>query len=159
MQTPSLETDAPPSIGPAGTDDHPSEGAVFNGRLERRRGLKEAGNQLPALRARWPEAFSTDPKMVRPLASSALRTVIKEFGWSFPYARAVLSVWKSRSAYCHAVLRHAERVHLDGSASTETVDDKAQELARAKLAQFAARPRDKERRAPSATATALPGQG
>lgn len=146
MQTSSLDAIVPTCTAAVDMRDPPGAVARYDGRLERKRGLKEAAKQIPLLRTTWPASFSSDPTQVRPLASSALRAIIEAFGWTPPYARAVLSVWKSRSPYCHAVLRHAERFHLDGTTSTETVDDKAREGAGARLAQLAARTRTKGRR-------------
>jgi sRNA-binding protein len=55
----------------------------------------------------------------------------------------VLRVWKSRAAYCTAVLAHPKRINLDnldGSASDEEVDEKARALAKEQLAVLASRP-------------------
>jgi sRNA-binding protein len=73
------------------------------------------------------------------VASSVLPQVAGTLGWSFGYTRGVFHVWKSRNAYCRAVLRDSIRVNLDGSPSEEVVDDEARKLAKAKLDQNAAR--------------------
>ena len=49
----------------------------------------------------------------------------------------MLSVWKAREAYCRAVLAYPNRVGLDGSPTETTVDDKAREMATARLEQIA----------------------
>jgi|HubBroStandDraft_6_1064221.scaffolds.fasta_scaffold84601_3 sRNA-binding protein len=79
--------------------------------IERERGIKEAGQQLAALRERWPLAFPVQAQDVRPLR------------WASP-SRAVLS--------------HDQRIALDG-APAETVDAEAKDLAAKQLAQLAAR--------------------
>jgi hypothetical protein len=50
-----------------------------------------------------------------------------------------------RTAYCAAVLAHAKRINLDGSASDEEVDDKARTLAKERLAVLASRPTNAEK--------------
>jgi sRNA-binding protein len=57
----------------------------------------------------------------------------------YPYTRGVLLSWKSRTNYCNAVLRHRERINLDGLASGEEVDDRARVDAQQQLAQIARR--------------------
>ncbi len=49
--------------------------------------------------------------------------MVEEFRWSPDYARAVLTVWKLRPAYCKAILRYPTRINLDGSPSGEEIDD------------------------------------
>ena len=75
----------------------------------------------------------------RPVASSVLPQVAAALGWTLGYTRGVFQVWKSRNAYCRAVLRDSIRVNLDGSPSEEVVDDEARELAKGQLAKNAAR--------------------
>jgi hypothetical protein len=60
-------------------------------------------------------------------------------GWSYPYARAVLTTWKIREVYCRAFLCYPQRINLDGSVSGEEVDDTARALAKAQLDKIAAR--------------------
>jgi hypothetical protein len=76
----------------------------------------------------------------RSWANGVAKTIAETFGWSVPYTRAVLMVWKSRAAYCTVVLAHPKRINLDGSASDEEVDDKARALAKERLAVLASRP-------------------
>jgi sRNA-binding protein len=108
--------------------------------LERKRGLKESSERIKVLQDKWPMAFAKQASMVRPLANVASTTIAEAFGWSVPYARAVLMVWKSRPAYCTAVLAHPKRINLDGSASDEEVDERARLAAKERLAVLASRP-------------------
>jgi sRNA-binding protein len=104
---------------------------------DRLRGAKEARTQIEVLKERWPPIFS-DLK-TKPVASSVLPQVAAALGWTLGYTRGVFQVWKSRNAYCRAVLRDSIRVNLDGSPSEEVVDDEARELAKGQLAKNAAR--------------------
>jgi sRNA-binding protein len=120
-------------------------------KIERNRGLKESREQIKVLQDKWPAAFPIHASMVRPLANGAPKTIAEAFGWSVAYTRAVLMVWKSRAAYCTAVLAHPKRINLDGSTSDEEVDDKARLLATERLAVLASRPpRTQKQAAPSA---------
>ena len=80
-----------------------------------------------------------DPKNVRPLAGSVLPQVATALGWSNGYTRGVFKVWKSRNAYCRAVLCYSVRVNLDGSLSDETINDRDRESAKGQLAKNAVR--------------------
>ena len=51
----------------------------------------------------------------------------------------MFKVWKSRNAYCRAVLCYSVRVNLDGSLSDETINDRDRELAKGQLAKNAVR--------------------
>ena len=75
--------------------------------------------------------------VIRPLAIGASREIAAAMGWSLPYALGVLTHWKMAPDYCQAVLRHNQRIALDGSPA-ETVDAEAKELATKRLAQLAA---------------------
>jgi sRNA-binding protein len=108
-------------------------------KIERKRGLKESREQIKILQDRWPEGFPTQAAKVRPLASGTAKTIAEALGRSLPYAAAVLMVWKSRTAYCTAVLRYPTRINLDGSPSTEEVDEQARGLAKERLAVLASR--------------------
>jgi sRNA-binding protein len=117
-------------------------------RVERDRGSKEFPQQLEGLRERWPLAFPTEHKDVRPLAMGAARQVAAETGWSLPYTLGVLTRWKMAAIYCQAVLAHDQRIGLDGSPA-EMVDAEARELATKQMAQLEAR------KAARATATVV----
>jgi sRNA-binding protein len=106
--------------------------------IERERGIKEAGQQLGALRERWPLAFPVQHQDIRPLALGVAHQIAAGMGWSLPYTLSVLRRWKMAAAYCQAVLSHDQRITLDG-APAETVDAGARDLAAAQLARLAAR--------------------
>jgi sRNA-binding protein len=109
-------------------------------KVDQLRGLKGSRAQIEVLKAKWPSIFN-DPENVRPLAGSVLPQVAMALGWSNGCTRGVFKVWKSRNAYCRAVLCYSVRINLDGSPSDETVNDRDRdrELARAKLDENAAR--------------------
>jgi sRNA-binding protein len=88
--------------------------------IERQRGIKEAGQQLGALREKWPLAFPVQAQDVRPLALGVAHQVAAEMGWSLPYTLSVLRHWKMAAVYCRAVLSHDLRIALDGTPA-ETV--------------------------------------
>jgi len=106
--------------------------------IERQRGIKEAGQQLGALRDRWPLAFPVQHQDIRPLALGVAHQVAAEMGWSLPYTLSVLRRWKMAAVYCQAVLSHDQRIALDG-APAEAVDAGAKDLATKQLARLAAR--------------------
>jgi sRNA-binding protein len=106
--------------------------------IDRKRGSKEARQQLPVLRQKWPLAFPAEPKDVHPLAIGAAGEIASSMRWSLPYTLGVLASWKMGPPYCHAVLCHDHRVALDGSAA-ETIDADAKDLATKQLARLAAR--------------------
>jgi sRNA-binding protein len=105
--------------------------------IERDRGTKEASQQLAVLRERWPLAFPVKDEDVRPLAISA-NEIAGAMGWSRPYTLGVLRHWKMTAAYCQAILRHDQRIALDG-APAEPVGADAKDLAAKQLARLAAR--------------------
>ena len=105
---------------------------------EKTRGFREGSQKIELLRAKWPKAFPAKSHEVRPLTNEAQQAIVEEFGWSRDYARAVLAVWKLRPAYCKAILFYPTRINLDGSQSSETVDDRARATATDCLAQSAA---------------------
>ena len=120
---------------------------------DRKRGSKEARQQLTVLRQRWPLAFPAEPKDVRPLAMGAAAEIASSMRWSLPYTLGVLASWKMGPPYCDAVLCHDHRVALDGSAA-ETIDADAKDLATKQLARLAARETAKK-----ATKAAEPAEG
>jgi sRNA-binding protein len=107
-------------------------------RIERDRGTQESERQFAVLREKWPRAFPVNNRDIRPLASGIAREISTIMGWSYPYTLGVLCGWKLGPAYCQAVLRHDQRIGLDGAPS-ETVDAQAKDLATKRLAQLAAR--------------------
>jgi sRNA-binding protein len=116
--------------------------------IERQRGIKEAGQQLGALRKRWPLAFPVQTQDVRPLALGVAHQVAAGMGWSLPYTLSVLRRWKMAAVYCQAVLSHEQRITLDG-ALAEQVDPNAKELATKQLARLVARNAAKKAAAPA----------
>ena len=120
------------------------------GRLDedRRRGMRESRDAIATRQARWPAAFPKQWHLVRPLTNASLTQIAESTGWSKNYTRGVLCVWKSRDAYCQAVLQHTRRHGLDGAASEEEVDDRARQQAEERLAiNRAARVRRQEKEA------------
>jgi sRNA-binding protein len=112
------------------------------------RGFKEASRLFPDLNKRWPLAFPALEHEIRPLAHGVAAIVAAEMGWTYLYARSVLSVWKQRRSYCIAILSYQRRMNLDGSDSGVDVDDKARSHARATLDVIASRAKRKaEKRA------------
>jgi sRNA-binding protein len=107
-------------------------------RIERDRGTKESPQQFALVREKWPLAFPVNRQDIRPLAIGATREIAAAMGWSLPYTLGVLGHWKLSPVYCEAVLRHDQRIALDG-ATAEAVDAKAKDLAAKRLAQLAAR--------------------
>ncbi len=98
-----------------------------------------ACQKIELLRAKWPKAFPAKSHEVRPLTNGAQQAMVEEFGWSPDYARAVLTVWKLRPAYCNAILRYPTRINLDGSPSGEEIDDAARATATKRLEERTAR--------------------
>jgi sRNA-binding protein len=124
---------------------------------DRKRAAQESWQAFDLLRARWPKAFPAKGHEVRPLVNVTAE-LQEAFGWSPAYTKGILSVWKSRESYCRAVLQYPNRVGLDGASTEKTVDDKAREMASARLEQIAAKKaKAAERRAmEAAEATASP---
>jgi sRNA-binding protein len=112
---------------------------------ERLRGLKESREGIAKLQTLWPAAFPQKSHLVRPLARGVVQSIAKEAGWSWGYARGVVSVWKARNAYCEAVLRHDRRYNLAGEDVDETVDNAAREQARQVMTARAKRRAQKEK--------------
>jgi len=106
---------------------------------EKKRGYEEGGQKIELLRAKWPKAFPAKSHEVRPLTNAAQQMIVEEFGWSPDYARAVLTVWKLRPAYCQAILRYPTRINLDGSPSGEEIDDRSRATAKTRLEERVAR--------------------
>ena len=91
--------------------------------------MKDAANAIRLLQQRWPCAFPVKYAAVRPLASSVAGQIAAAMGWNRFYTRGVLSVWKSRDAYCDAVLRGGVRYDLNGDVTAELVDDNSKDQA------------------------------
>jgi len=106
--------------------------------IERDRGVKEARQQIPILREKWPLAFPRKHSEIRPLAVDVADTIAAALGWSLPYTLGVLANWKLAPVYCEAVLRCDQRIALDGTPA-EAIDAAARDLAAKRLAQLVAR--------------------
>jgi sRNA-binding protein len=76
-------------------------------------------------------------------------------GWSHPYTLGVLHLWKMAPVYCQAVVRHDQRIALDG-APVEAVDAGAKDLAAKRLAELAARKAGKKAAKTTAPAVTTP---
>jgi sRNA-binding protein len=107
-------------------------------KAERLRGMKDARAQIEVLKVKWPAVFNA-PENIRPLAGSVLPQITTALGWTYAYGRGVFQIWKTRRAYCRAVLRYSVRINLDGSPSAETVSDEVRKMAQAQLDLWAAR--------------------
>jgi len=107
---------------------------------ERLRGLKGSAASVETLRALWPLAFPKKAPLVRPLSGDAVGQIVEQTGWSRAYARGVLEGWKSRYAYCEAVLRYDRRWNLNGEEVADSVvSEVARDMARRRLAAMEAR--------------------
>ena len=62
--------------------------------IERQRGIKEAGQQLGALRDRWPLAFPVQPQDVRPLTLGVAQQVAAEMAGRSPTRSACFAPGK-----------------------------------------------------------------
>jgi sRNA-binding protein len=98
-------------------------------------GLKESAKAIALLQEKWPDAFPKKYGAVKPLARSVKQAIVAGTGWNKDYAHGVLVAWKSRMAYCDAVLRDATRIDIDGNATDEAVDDTSRALAEQKRKQ------------------------
>jgi sRNA-binding protein len=112
-------------------------------KAEHLRGRKASSQHIPALSEKWPAAFPADNRKVRSLAKATM-PIAEAMGWTPAFTHGVLMAWKSRVAYCNAVLRYNERINLDGSPSGVMVDDAARAMATQQLAMIAARKATKQ---------------
>jgi sRNA-binding protein len=118
---------------------------------QRLQGLKESAKAIALLQEKWPRAFPKKYAAVRPLARSVKESIIAGTGWGGGYTHGVLAAWKSRLAYCDAVLRDAIRVDIDGKATDEVVDDTSRAMAEEKRKQVLETRRRREAREASKT--------
>ena len=124
-------------------------------RIERDRGTKEAAQQIEVLRERWPLAFPVKGEDVRALAISDTEEIAAAMGWLLPYTLGVLRHWKMTAAYCQAILRHDQRIALDG-APAEPVGAEAKDLATKQLGRLATRKAAKKAATAAASAAVNP---
>src|SRR3954471_6383295 len=104
-------------------------------KAQRLRGLKESAKAIALLQEKWPRAFPKKYGAVKPLARSVKEAIVADTGWHKDYTYGVLAAWKSRLAYCDAVLRDAARIDIDGNATDEVVDDTGRAMAEQKRKQ------------------------
>jgi sRNA-binding protein len=118
---------------------------------QRLQGLKESAKAIALLQEKWPRAFPKKYAAVRPLAGSVKGAIVAGTGWHGGYAHGVLAAWKSRLAYCDAVLRDTIRIDIDGNATDEVVDDTSRAMAAEKRTQVLEGRRRREAREASKT--------
>jgi sRNA-binding protein len=87
----------------------------------------------------------------KPLARSVREAIVAGTGWNKYYTYGVLAAWKSRIAYCDAVLRDGIRIDIDGNATDEVVDDTSRTMAEQKRTQVLEARRRREARQASKT--------
>src|SRR4051794_37762863 len=102
---------------------------------QRLQGLKESAKAIALLQEKWPRAFPKKYGAVKPLARSVTEAIVAITGWNKDYTYGVLAAWKSRMAYCDAVLRNSVRVDIDGNTTDEVVDDTSRAMAEQKRKQ------------------------
>jgi sRNA-binding protein len=111
-------------------------------------GLKESAKAIALLQEKWPRAFPKKYGAVKPLARSVKEAIIAGTSWNKNYTYGVLAAWKSRMAYCDAILRDTVRIDIDGNATDEVVNDESRTQAEQQRQQIIeARRRRAERQA------------
>ena len=89
----------------------------------------------PILIERFPAVFPREREAARPLSLTIAADLMAAMGWSQNFTKATLRAWKLSPQYCHGVLRHTERIDLQGNpVAGETVDDEARRMATQRLA-------------------------
>ena len=86
-------------------------------------GLKESAKAIALLQEKWPRAFPKKYGAVKSLARSVKEAIVAGTGWNKNYTNGVLTAWKSRMAYCDAILRDTVRIDIDANATDEVVND------------------------------------
>src|SRR5215213_582247 len=114
-------------------------------------GLKESAQAIALLQEKWPRAFPKKYSVVKPLARSVREAIVTGTGWNKDYTYGVLAAWKSRIAYCDAVLRESIRIDINGNATDEVVDDASRAMAEQKRKQVLEARRRREARQASKT--------
>src|SRR3954467_9239640 len=118
---------------------------------QRLQGLKESAKAIALLQEKWPRAFPKKYAAVRPLARSVKESIIAGTGWGGGYTHGVLAAWKSRLAYCDAVLRDSVRIDINGNTTDELVVDTSRAMAAEKRQQVLEGRRLREAREASKT--------
>ena len=75
-----------------------------------------------------------------------MEAIVAGTGWNKDYIYGVLGAWKSRLAYCDAVLRDSIRIDVDSNAMNEVVDDTSRAMAEQKRKQVLEARRRREAR-------------
>jgi hypothetical protein len=148
-----MVADLDTSLSPEPAEDKTAQKAEIS------RGRREFRQHLPALRERFPLVFPEDIKAVKPLHHSVTAAVAQAMGWTFPFARGVVKGYKLSIPYCHAVLRHRERIGPDGEpVAGSTVDDADRFSARCRIDDFARHKKERREReqAEAAQASGVP---
>jgi sRNA-binding protein len=114
-------------------------------------GLKESAKAIALLQEKWPRAFPKKYGAVKPLARSVREAIVAGTGWNKDYTYGVLAAWKSRIAYCDAVLRDSIRIDINGNATDEVVDGTSRTMAEQKREQVLEARRRREARQASKT--------
>jgi sRNA-binding protein len=127
------------AVSPA--PDLPTAPLTPDRKSEAQRAYREARTAIALLQQRWPAAFPEGPQQVRPLVAGLVPLIATALGWSRPYTRSVLCVWKLRPAYCHAVLAHPVRFDLEGNPTDQPIDEGTRAQATLRLATLANRHR------------------
>ena len=148
-----LVADPDTSLSPKPAENRTAQKAELS------RGRREFRQHLPALRERFPLVFPEDINAVKPLHQSVTAAVAQVMDWTLPFARGVVKGYKLSIPYCHAVLRHQERIGPDGEpVEGSTVDDADRLSARCRIAEFARYRKERRRceRAEAAQAGGVP---
>jgi sRNA-binding protein len=114
-------------------------------------GLKESAKAIALMQEKWPRAFPKKYGAVKPLARSVREAIVAGTGWNKDYTYGVLAAWKSRVAYCDAVLRDSIRIDINGNATDEVVDGTSRTMAEQKREQVLETRRRREVRQASKT--------
>ena len=114
-------------------------------------GLKESAKAIALLQEKWPRAFPKKYGAVKPLARSVREAIVAGTGWNKDYTYGVLAAWKSRIAYCDAVLRDSIRIDINGNVTDEVVDGTSRTMAEQKREQVLEARRRREARQASKT--------
>lgn len=105
-------------------------------KLELEAGLRDSMTVFPLIKAKFPDAFPENIRDIRPLKLNIANEIAENLGMSYHFVRGVLRHYVMSARYCRAVLRHNERVGLDGRPNGEPIDEAARSLARVRLARI-----------------------
>lgn len=124
-------------------------------KLELEAGIRDSRAVFPLIKTKFPDAFPDNTRDIRPLKLNVANEIAEKLGLSYHFVRGVLRHYVMSAKYCRAVLRHDERIGLDGRPNGEAIDEAARSLARVRLARIRERREARESKpAPSTIATA-----